>query len=242
MQAPAPARVLATFGFAATLVACGARREAHTPTTHAAAPSSARELPPAEPYAEPEHDAPSVAAPPVPAGQAEAIFAGGCFWCMESPFEHEPGVVSVTSGYTGGERPSPSYNQVSRGGTGHFEAVRVLYDPARVGYARLLEVFFHNIDPTQATGQFCDEGSQYRSAVFTSDAAEKRLVEQAIERAGTRLNAPITTQLLDASTFWVAEAFHQDFYRNHEIHYASYRMSCGRDARLRELWGESASH
>jgi peptide-methionine (S)-S-oxide reductase len=181
-------------------------------------------------------------APPLAEGQAEAIFAGGCFWCMEKPFETVPGVVSVTSGFTGGDVPGATYDEVSRGGTGHFEAVRVVYDPTRVSYAALLEVFFHNVDPTQGDGQFCDRGDQYRSAIFVHDARERDEARAALKRAHATLHAPVVTQILDVVPFYVAEDYHQDFYRTHPERYTSYRLGCGRDARLRALWDESASH
>jgi peptide-methionine (S)-S-oxide reductase len=181
-------------------------------------------------------------APALAAGQAEAIFAGGCFWCMERPFETLEGVISATSGYTGGPEVGPTYEEVSRGDTGHYEAVRIVYDPARISYARLLEVFIVNVDPTQDDGQFCDIGRQYRSAIFVANAEERALARAVLERAGTRLRREIATTVLDAGPFWVAEDYHQDFYRENPVRYASYRRGCGRDARLTELWGEDAAH
>lgn len=181
-------------------------------------------------------------APPVPAGRAEAIFAGGCFWCMEGPFEALDGVVSVTSGYTGGRERAPTYEQVSAGETGHAEAVRVIFDPARIGYARLLEVYWHNVDPTQAGGQFCDHGEQYRTAIFVHGEAQRRLALASRDRVAEALGRPIVTAIEDAGPFWVAEDYHQDFYRTNPTRYRSYRAGCGRDARLRQLWGASAGH
>lgn len=182
----------------------------------------------------------SPAAPPVPTGRAEAIFAGGCFWCMEAPFEALRGVESVTSGYTGGRERAPTYGQVSSGATGHAEAVRVIFDPAQITYARLLEVYWRNVDPTQAGGQFCDRGEQYRTAIFVVDAEQRRLATASREEAARALGRRIVTPIEDATTFWVAEDDHQDFYRTNPTRYRSYRAGCGRDARLRELWGASA--
>jgi peptide-methionine (S)-S-oxide reductase len=185
----------------------------------------------------------AVAAAPVPSrGERrlrEATFAGGCFWCMEGPFDKLEGVVSTTSGYTGGQKRNPTYEEVSAGGTGHAEAVRVVYDPARVSYERLLEVFWHNIDPLARDRQFCDVGSQYRSAIFTHDEEQRRAAEAsraALEASG-RLKGPIATQIVPAGDFWPAEEYHQDYYEKNPIRYKLYRAGCGRDARLKELWG-----
>ncbi len=175
-------------------------------------------------------------------GRAEAVFAGGCFWCMEAPFESVEGVESVTSGYTGGRVEAPSYRAVSAGGTGHAEAVRVVFDPSRVTYAELLEVFWHNVDPTQRDGQFCDHGSQYRTGIFVGDAEQRRLAEASRDRVAATLRRPIVTEITDATVFWVAEDYHQDFYRTHPTRYRTYRSGCGRDRRLRALWGADASH
>jgi peptide-methionine (S)-S-oxide reductase len=180
--------------------------------------------------------------PPVPPGQAVAIFAGGCFWCMEKPFEDLEGVASVTSGFTGGSRRNPTYDEVSAGGTGHAEAVRIVFDPKRVGYARLLEVFWHNIDPVSANGQFCDRGSQYRSAIYYVNEEQKALAEasrRALEKSG-RFRQPIATEIAAAGEFYPAEEYHQDFYKKNPRRYYSYREGCGRDRRLRELWGDRA--
>ncbi|MEC7526090.1 MAG: peptide-methionine (S)-S-oxide reductase MsrA [Myxococcota bacterium] len=177
-------------------------------------------------------------APALADGQAEAIFAGGCFWCMEHPFERLDGVASVTSGYIGGRVEGPSYEQVSRGGTGHAEAVRVVYDPDVIGYERLLEVFWRNIDPFQRDGQFCDHGDQYRTAIFPVNAEQRRLAQASLERLRRERDRPIATRIEPSATFWVAEDYHQDFYRTHPVRYRTYRSGCGRDARLRELWGE----
>lgn len=179
-------------------------------------------------------------APPLSAGQAEAIFAGGCFWCMEGPFEAIDGVSSVTSGYTGGPTAGPTYEQVSSGSTRHAEAVRVVYDPARVSYERLLEVYWRNVDPTQRDGQFCDRGPQYRTGIFVVDAEQRRLAEASKRAIASRLGRPVVTEIVDATPFWVAEDYHQDYHRTHPARYRSYRAGCGRDRRLRELWGPAA--
>ncbi len=181
-------------------------------------------------------------APEPPDGREVAIFAGGCFWCMEAPFESIDGVESVTSGYTGGRVDGPSYEAVSAGRTGHAEAVRIVFDPTRVTYAELLEVFWHNIDPTQPDAQFCDHGTQYRSEVFVRNAEQRRLAEASRERARATLGRAIVTRITDAAPFWIAESYHQDFYRTNPVRYRTYRTGCGRDARLRQLWGESAAH
>jgi peptide-methionine (S)-S-oxide reductase len=183
-------------------------------------------------------------AAPVAVSPATATFAGGCFWCMEPPFDAIDGVVSTTSGYTGGTRANATYEEVSGGGTGHAEALQVVYDPARVSYEKLLEVFWHNIDPTARDRQFCDRGSQYRSAIFTHDETQKRLAEesrQALERSGT-LPGPIVTEIVSAGPFYPAEEYHQNYYEKNPLRYRYYRHGCGRDARLRELWGDAAPH
>ena len=178
------------------------------------------------------------------AGSAEATFAGGCFWCMEGPFDELDGVISTTSGYTGGSKKNPTYEEVSAGGTGHTESVRILYDPAKIGYERLLDVFWHNIDPLARDRQFCDSGTQYRSAIFFHDEEQQRLAEasKAALAASGRFKEPIATEIVAAGTFWPAEEYHQDYYRKNPLRYRFYRRSCGRDRRLRELWGESAGH
>ena len=170
----------------------------------------------------------------------KATFAGGCFWCMEEAFEGVEGVVSVTSGYTGGNKPHPAYEEVSAGGTGHAEAVEILYDPAKVSYAKLLEVFWRNIDPTTPDRQFCDGGNQYRSAIFYQNETQKRLAEeskQAVEKSKPFKDS-IVTQIVPASAFYVAEDYHQDFYKKNPIRYKFYKYNCGRAQRLQELWGK----
>jgi len=191
---------------------------------------------------EPTAAAGTEAAPALREGQAEAVFAGGCFWCMEKPFEKIPGVLDTISGYTGGKELHPTYEEVGYHRTSHYEAIRVVYDPSQVSYERLLEVFWHNVDPTQANGQFCDKGDQYRTAIFTSDPAEIALAEASRVQVGKELGQPIVTELLPAATFWVAEDYHQDFYKKNPVRYTSYRTGCGRDARLQALWGDKAGH
>jgi peptide-methionine (S)-S-oxide reductase len=175
---------------------------------------------------------------------AVATFAGGCFWCMEAPFDKLDGVISTTSGYTGGTVANPTYEQVSAGGTGHAEAVQVAYDPSRVSYEKLLDVFWHNVDPTVRDRQFCDVGSQYRTAIFVHDAEQRRLAEASrASLARTKpFKAPIVTEIVAASTFYPAEAYHQDYYQKNPLRYRYYRSACGRDARLKELWGDLAGH
>jgi peptide-methionine (S)-S-oxide reductase len=182
-------------------------------------------------------------APPKKEGTlATATFAGGCFWCMEPPFDKLPGVVSTTSGYIGGTKQNPTYKDVSAGGTGHAEAVQVVYDPGKVSYAQLLEVFWHNVDPLTANGQFCDKGDQYRSAIFFHDAEQQRLAEESKKQleASGRFKQPIVTQVVPATTFYAAEEYHQDYYKKNPLRYRYYRHGCGRDARLEEVWGQEA--
>lgn len=171
---------------------------------------------------------------------ATATFAGGCFWCMEPPFDKLDGVISTTSGYTGGHKADPTYREVSSGGTGHAEAVQVIYDPERIDYQRLLEVFWHNVDPLDAGGQFCDRGNQYRTAIFYHDENQRELAATAKRdlQASDELPGKIVTQIVEAGTFYPAEDYHQDYYEHNPIRYRYYRWRCGRDARLEELWGE----
>lgn len=173
---------------------------------------------------------------------AEATFAGGCFWCMEKPFDQLSGVSATTSGYTGGEVPNPSYQQVSSGGTKHAEAVRVIYDPDQVTYPELLEVFWENVDPLDEYGQFCDRGSQYRAEIFYHDEAQKQAAEASKQALvdEQKFSKPITTQITPASEFYAAEDYHQDYYQNNPVRYKTYRYACGRDKRLAELWGENS--
>ena len=171
-------------------------------------------------------------------GLEKATFAGGCFWCMQPPFDKLDGVVSTTAGYTGGRTENPTYDEVSSGGTGHAEAVEILYDPKKIGYEKLLEVFWHNVDPTDDRGQFCDYGGQYRSEIFYHNTEQKRLAEQSkaeLERSKP-FKDPIVTRITPASTFYPAEEYHQMYYKNNPIRYKFYRYNCGRDARLNQLW------
>jgi peptide-methionine (S)-S-oxide reductase len=174
-------------------------------------------------------------------GLEKATFAGGCFWCMEPPFDALDGVVSTTSGYTGGDVKNPSYEQVSMGGTGHFESVEVVYDPAKVSYEKLLDVFWHNVNPTDGGGQFCDRGPQYRTAIFYRDEEQHRLAEESKKKldASGQLPKPVLTQILPAGPFYPAEGYHQDYYKKNPVRYKIYRLGCGRDSVLEKLWGAS---
>jgi len=181
---------------------------------------------------------------PALAGLAKATFAGGCFWCMEPPFDKLEGVISTTSGYTGGQKKAPSYEEVSAGATGHTEAVEIVYDPKKISYEKLLEVLWHNIDPTVKDQQFCDHGNQYRTGIFVHDAEQRRLAEasKAAVAKSKPFKEPIVTEIVDAGAFWAAEDYHQDYYKKNPIRYKYYRTGCGRDARLKELWGAAAGH
>jgi peptide-methionine (S)-S-oxide reductase len=169
---------------------------------------------------------------------ATASFAGGCFWCMVHPFDELPGVVSVTSGYTGGHKANPTYQEVSAGGTGHVEAVQIVYDPARISYEKLLDVFWRNVDPLDGGGQFCDRGSTYRSEICYHTEEQKRRAEQSKTTIEKQLKQVIVTEILPASTFYAAEDYHQDYYKKNPLRYKYYRYSCGRDQRLEQLWGK----
>ncbi|HEX5758634.1 MAG TPA: peptide-methionine (S)-S-oxide reductase MsrA [Thermoanaerobaculia bacterium] len=187
------------------------------------------------------------AEPPPPAGKpqpvaarklAKATFAGGCFWCMEPPFDELPGVVATISGYTGGRQKNPTYEGVSSGGTGHAEAVEVRYDPAKVSYAKLLEVFWKNVDPTVEDRQFCDVGEQYRTAIFYHGEEQRRLADESKRKLeATRFRGGVRTEIVAAGPFYPAEEYHQDYYRKNPIRYKLYRTGCGRDRRLEEVWG-----
>ena len=173
------------------------------------------------------------------AGTEAATFAGGCFWCMEPPFDELKGVISTTSGYTGGPENNPTYKEVSSGTTGHAEAVQIIYDPNTITYSQLLEVFWRNIDPTTPDRQFCDAGTQYRSAIFYHGEEQKQLAEESrktIEKSG-RFNGPVVTEIVPKSAFFPAESYHQDYYRKNPVRYKIYRYGCRRDQRLKELWG-----
>ncbi len=169
---------------------------------------------------------------------ATATFAGGCFWCMVHPFDQLPGVISVTSGYTGGHKKNPTYEEVSAGGTGHVESVQVIYDPKKIGYDKLLDVYWHNIDPLDAGGQFCDRGDQYKSVIFYHGAEQQRLAEQSKAAIEKHLGKPVVTAIRPASVFYAAEEYHQDYYKKNPIRYKFYRYTCGRDQRLEQLWGK----
>lgn len=192
---------------------------------------------------------------PDPAGAAgpEAlVVAGGCFWCVEADFEKVPGVTGAVSGFTGGDLANPTYRQVTRGGTGHYEAVRISFDSARISREQLLSLFLRSVDPTDAGGQFCDRGDSYRTAIFVSDMGERDIALRVIAAARAELGQPIATQVLPAGRFWPAEDYHQDYYKGTNLvltrfgprqqagAYRLYRQACGRDARVKQLWGDAA--
>ena len=183
-----------------------------------------------------------LAAPALAAPNEKAIFAGGCFWCEESAFEDLPGVVSAVSGYTGGRTADPTYEQVSTGMTGHAESAEITFDPAKISYEQLLQVFWHNIDPTQSDGQFCDHGSQYRSAIFYLNDAQKRAAEasKAKLEQDPRFRGKIATQIVPASKFYPAEEHHQNYCKVNPLRYKMYAAGCGRAARLKAIWGDDA--
>jgi peptide methionine sulfoxide reductase msrA/msrB len=168
-----------------------------------------------------------------------ATFAGGCFWCTEADFEKVEGVVEVTSGYTGGHKENPTYEQVSAGGTGHVEAVQVVFDPEKISYKELLEIFWRHVDPTDPGGQFVDRGSQYRSAIFYHNDEQRRLAKKSKEELGKsgRFEKPIVTEIVKFTSFYRAEDYHQDYYKNHPIRYKYYRYASGRDQFLKKVWG-----
>ncbi|MEM9215554.1 MAG: peptide-methionine (S)-S-oxide reductase MsrA [Cyanobacteria bacterium P01_F01_bin.150] len=173
---------------------------------------------------------------------AQATFAGGCFWCMEHPFDELLGVIETTSGYTGGSVEDPTYEQVSSGTTGHLESVQVEYNPDQVSYEDLLDVYWRNVDPMDGGGQFCDRGNQYRTAIFYHDTDQQQQAEasrEMLEDSGI-LNQPIATELIEASEFYPAEDYHQNYYETHPVRYKIYRYGCGRDQRLAEVWGEES--
>lgn len=169
-----------------------------------------------------------------------AIFAGGCFWCVESDFDHVDGVVETVSGYTGGTVPNATYKLVGRGDTGHYEAVKITFDADITSYEQLLYVFWRTVDPTDAGGQFCDRGSSYRTAIFATTDAQTAAAEASKAALKGRLGAPIVTPILAASDFWDAEGYHQNYYKRHKLKYNFYRSRCGRDARVEQLWGDEA--
>lgn len=177
--------------------------------------------------------------------RATATFAGGCFWCMQPPFDRLAGVVSTTVGYTGGHTKNPTYEEVSAGVTGHTESIQVTYDPKKITYTQLLDVFWHNVDPLTPNAQFCDHGAQYRTAIFFHNEEQKRLAEQSKKDldASGRFQQPIVTEIVPASEFYPAEEYHQAYYRKNPVRYKYYRYRCGRDQRLEEVWGsESPAH
>jgi peptide-methionine (S)-S-oxide reductase len=173
----------------------------------------------------------------VHAQTAKATFAGGCFWCMEPPFDELNGVISTTSGYTGGTKKNPTYEEVSSGTTGHAEALQIVYDPKKITYDKLLDVFWRNIDPLTGNGQFCDLGSQYRSAIFFHDQTQKNLAEKSKKTIQSRLKQPVLTEIVAASVFYPAEEYHQDYYKKNPVRYKLYSHGCGRAQRLEEVWG-----
>lgn len=179
------------------------------------------------------------AAPPTPAGLEAAIFAAGCFWCVEPPFDKLPGVVSTTSGYTDGTVANPTYQLVSGGRTGHTEAVRVVYDPTKVTYEKLLETYWRNVDPFDAGGQFCDRGAPYRPGVYTQGPEQAKLAQASKAAVAARFQKPIAVEIKPATTFYEAEDYHQDYYQKNPVRYRFYRLNCGRDARLEAVWGKA---
>jgi peptide-methionine (S)-S-oxide reductase len=185
---------------------------------------------------------PEKATAPKPGTTAKAVFAGGCFWCMEAPFDKLDGVLATTSGYIGGKKKDPTYQEVSAGWTGHTEAVEVEYDPSKVSYDKLLYVFWRNIDPTVMNRQFCDGGSQYRSGIFYVNEAQKTAAEasKAALKKSKPFRGDVVTEITPATMFYPAEEYHQDYYKKNPIRYAYYRNGCGRDQRLKELWGAEA--
>lgn len=176
------------------------------------------------------------------AERGEAIFAGGCFWCMETAFEGQPGVQKVISGFDGGGEKHVTYEEVSSGTTGHAESVHVFFDPTKTTYAKLLDIYWHNVDPFSAEGQFCDRGHQYRPAIFWLDDAQRKAAEQSKRAVEAELKKKTVVEIVPATEFWDAEDYHQDFWKKDPARYYSYRAGCGRDARLRDVWGDKAGH
>jgi len=189
---------------------------------------------------------PGFMAPPLAAGQsgsspprATATFAGGCFWCMEPSFDELDGVLSTTSGYIGGRTPNPTYEQVSGGGTGHFEALEITYDPSKITYEKLLDVFWRNVDAVDGGGQFCDRGTQYLSAIFYHSEEQQREAEASKQQVATRLGKTVATGVVKAAPFYRAEEYHQDYYKKNPVRYKFYKWNCGRAQRLEALWGKA---
>ena len=172
------------------------------------------------------------------AAEEKATFAGGCFWCMEPPFDKLEGVISTTSGYMGGTLDNPTYEQVTYGKTGHLEVVQVVYDPQKVSYEKLLETYWVNIDHLNFSGQFCDNGESYTTAIFTHGETQKASAEASLAKIADRFSKPIATRVVEAPAFWPAEDYHQDFYLKNPGKYKYYRTGCGRDRRLNQLWGD----
>ncbi|MEF2072102.1 peptide-methionine (S)-S-oxide reductase MsrA [Consotaella aegiceratis] len=179
-------------------------------------------------------------APALAQGTQTAIFAGGCFWCVESDFDHVKGVVETISGFTGGTLDNPTYQQVSHGGTGHYEAVKITYDSSKVSYDQLLTVFWHSVDPTDAGGQFCDRGDSYRTAIFATNDEQLREAEASKTAVAKDLSAPIATKIVKAGAFYPAEDYHQNYYQKNPLRYRYYRWNCGRDQRIDQVWGDKA--
>lgn len=171
-------------------------------------------------------------------GTATAIFAAGCFWCVEEAFDKVDGVLETISGYTGGRTEHPTYEAVSAGGTGHTEALQVTYDPSKVSYEALLQTFWHNVDPLDAGGQFCDRGSQYRSGVYYQSEEQQRLAEASKAQVARQLGKAVVTEVVAAGPFYPAEAYHQGYYEKNPVRYKFYKWNCGRAQRLDELWGK----
>ena len=184
---------------------------------------------------------PAAAHAPQAEGHAKATLAAGCFWCVEADFDKLPGVVSTTSGYIGGRLENPTYEQVSRGGPGHAEAVEIVYDPAKVTYEQLLDHYWKNVDPLNANRQFCDVGDQYRPAIFFHDEAQRQAAERSKARVQQRFKEPVVVEIAPAGRFYRAEGYHQDYYKKNPVQYRFYRWNCGRDARLKQLWGAPSS-
>ncbi len=184
----------------------------------------------------------SLALAQAPAARTEtATFAGGCFWCVEADFDKVDGVISTTSGYTGGRTANPTYRDVGGGGTGHAEAVEIVFDPAKVSYEKLLNVFWRSVDPTVKDRQFCDSGNEYRTAIFYHNDEQRKLAEATKKEAEAVLKQPIVTEIVPASAFYKAEDYHQDYYKKNPSKYSFYRWNCGRDQRLEQLWGKKSS-
>ena len=173
---------------------------------------------------------------------AVATFAGGCFWCMQPPFDHTKGVIKTIAGYTGGVTVAPTYEQVSEGGTGHAESVDVIFDPAAVSYKELLQIYWHNVDPLVKDQQFCDAGHQYRTAIFYHGDEQRKFAEESKKEVEAKFKLPVQTEIVAASAFYPAEDYHQEYYKKNPLRYKFYRWNCGRDQRLRQLWGADAGH